>query len=152
MQLPVGALKIALGVAAVLVFAMVWLFASALQTSDRHLSDGRKDTLVSALKNAGWSPGSVALRYRAGCDECRSYAADLASALALAGWSDKPESVDDKSVGQKGLEIVVADLRDRPRDADALAEALIRANIRFRFSTWNLPLVTPAVLFVYPKG
>jgi hypothetical protein len=149
MPLPGWAFRIALGLAAVFVLAAIWLAVSPVWGSDRHLSSAKRNEFAKALRVAGWNAANIALRYKPECDECRKYAVDLAGALAMAGWSDKAEVTKDQNDALTGIHIVVENLNDRPPDADLLAEALIQANIRFQFSTSELHLVPPTILFVY---
>jgi hypothetical protein len=109
------------------------------------------EVLSENLRKRGWNPDALTLRYFLGCKECLKYSSYFAEALRLAGWNGKNDTTHDANNELTGLHIVVENLREKPCDAEFLASALEQANIPFQWSTWEPPLITPTILFIYPK-
>lgn len=118
--------------------------------ADRHLSREQKIALSDELKRLTWHPENVTLRHLSGCVECLRYAADFSEAFKWAGWTGKNDTTLDADPELTGVQIVVVSLTEKPHDAELLASALKNAGIEFQWSTWESPLITPVLLFVYP--
>ncbi len=122
----------------------------AQTSADRHLFREQKIALSDELKRLNWHPESVTLRHLNGCVECLRYAADFSEAFKWAGWTGKNDTTLDADPELTGVQIVVVNLTNKPREAELLASALKHAGVEFQWSTWAPPLITPVVLFVYP--
>jgi len=118
---------------------------------DRRLGWWQRRKLANALTLRNWPAADARVLFRSGCEECETYAKQIAQALRVAGWNGEPYWTPDEFPGVTGLRIVTRDPSAPPPLGQVLAAALTCAKVRFDW--WANVDMSPhqADLHVYPK-